>query len=63
MAVTRSTPLTTTTRATPTAVPRDPPAGASFEAPLYTVPYVLSDCRAACVDTRDLLSDDDLVHF
>ena len=33
--------------------------GARFEAPLHTLPYPLRDARGACVDTRDLLQDEE----
>lgn len=58
MAVTRTTPLTTT-RPAPREEAKTQPNGARFEAPIHTVPYPIRDCRTACVETRDLVADED----
>lgn len=63
MAVTHTTPLTTAPR-TPLVSARPRPAdGADFEAPLYTAPYPVRDCKGATLDTRDILNDEGLYSF
>lgn len=61
--MTHTTPLTTTRSAAPPEEAPVRPDGARFEAPLHTVPYPLSDCRAACLETRDLIEDEDSFRF